>query len=334
MFEIDFLAVGTKRSGDAIAVRYSLPSGKQRVVIVDGGDKESAEALAEHVKTVYKVSHVHLAICSHSDADHARGFARVLSDSRLTFGEVWVHQPWIRKSLSDVLEVAEITQRRVIQTFEPLSDGPLNPTFPEIVVLGPSQALYQQLRSSISLSGLSRIHEVKKSLHDESDEDPETGQLEDPPRNAVTITNMASIVWLLRLPEGDFLFTADAGVADAGVEALQDAVNAAKRQRIDLKQCKFQQIPHHGSRSNVGPTILDQLAGPADGTRRGMALVSAAPGDKHHPSTQVLDAYIERGWKVQATQGVNAWYSSADAPRRTGYRSVRPLSLFSKVEDA
>ena len=51
--EIDFLPVGNgDKSGDAIAVRYGYP-GNYKVMVYDGGTKESGEALVEHIRKHY-----------------------------------------------------------------------------------------------------------------------------------------------------------------------------------------------------------------------------------------------------------------------------------------
>ena len=91
-YEIDFINVGDgERSGDAIAVRYGIP-GAYKVMVIDGGSKESGEALVNHIRTHYHTSHVDFLLNTHPDIDHASGLEVVLDN--LTVGEAWVHQPW------------------------------------------------------------------------------------------------------------------------------------------------------------------------------------------------------------------------------------------------
>ena len=74
---------------------------------------------------------------------------------------------------------------------------------------------------------------------------------------------------------------------DAGVNALTWSANYAKSQHYVLLQFTFVQIPHHGSRRNVGPTILNELLGPiqAEGLPpRFSAYVSAPKEDDQHPA--------------------------------------------------
>ena len=54
---------------------------------------------------------------------------------------------------------------------------------------------------------------------------------------------------------------------NAGVWGLNMAASCAEQSGLLLQDFKFVQIPHHGSRRNVGPTILNRLLGrirPAD----------------------------------------------------------------------
>src|SRR5262245_4806281 len=93
-YEIDFMPVGDgERSGDAVAMRFgNLQSGQQTVVVIDGGTKESGNALVEHVRSFYGTQTVDAVVCTHSDADHASGLTEVLDS--LTVKELWMHLPW------------------------------------------------------------------------------------------------------------------------------------------------------------------------------------------------------------------------------------------------
>ena len=52
---------------------------------------------------------------------------------------------------------------------------------------------------------------------------------------------------------------------DAGINALSWAANYAKTSGLPLQQFSFVQIPHHGSRRNVGLTVLNAILGPIKG---------------------------------------------------------------------
>ena len=121
--------------------------------------------------------------------------------------------------------------------------------------------------------------------------------------------------------------------ADAGMPALERAADLLESAGYQPGECKCIQIPHHGSRRNVGPTVLDRFLG-SKGTenRRGIAYVSAAKeGAPKHPAKKVTNAFRRRGYPARATQGV-AWRHHWHAPDRPGYVPGDPLPLYSLVE--
>jgi beta-lactamase superfamily II metal-dependent hydrolase len=77
-YEIDFLPVETDKSGDAIAIRYTV-NGATAVHVVDGGYLDTGEALVEHLSTLYGVGHV---VLTHPDQDHANGLRKVVESCR------------------------------------------------------------------------------------------------------------------------------------------------------------------------------------------------------------------------------------------------------------
>ena len=100
---------------------------------------------------------------------------------------------------------------------------------------------------------------------------------------------------------------------------------------------KLVQVPHHGSRRNVGPTVLNRLLGATtatEGERRGQAIVSAPrTNPKHkHPSKKVVNAFHRRGYPVSSTQDGGKCYRSANAPQRDGWSTAETLPFFDQVE--
>jgi hypothetical protein len=121
---------------------------------------------------------------------------------------------------------------------------------------------------------------------------------------------------------------------DAGVNGLTWAADYADSLALPLQDFMFVQIPHHGSRRNVGPSILNRLLGSkqADGSAtRFTACVSAPKEDDTHPRKMVLNAFMRRGGRVIATQGSNKVYWGG-FPKRNGYVSVEPLPFATQVE--
>ena len=109
-YEIEFLPVGNgEKSGDAILIRWEESEDNYKVMVVDGGTKESGNKIVEHIKTYYKTTHVDYVVNSHPDQDHASGLSVVLKE--LTVGELWVHRPWnYTKQIIDHFHDGRITE--------------------------------------------------------------------------------------------------------------------------------------------------------------------------------------------------------------------------------
>lgn len=360
-FEIDFLPVGDgERGGDAIALRLGnlTNTNEQTVVVLDGGTKESGEQLAEHVKRYYKTTVVDFVVCTHSDADHASGLTEVLEN--LTVRRLFLHLPWnhvqdleeqlkkapstdtvrqhFRKSLDSARELEKLAKRKGIPIIEPFSDTlKPNSTF---AVLGPSTSFYEGLLESfrcadeLALTGKAFFEKMLAGADKAIKWIAETWSSEtlvEPNGDASSAENNSSVVLLFGHGDSRFLFT-----SDAGVPALTQAADFADSVGIDLKTVTHIQIPHHGSKRNVGPAILDRILGPKlkeqQTTRK--AIVSAPKdGAPKHPSKRVVNAFMRRGAVVIATQGNTICYHSSDVGVRSGWVNAVPLPFYDKVEE-
>lgn len=358
-YEIDFLAVGEgEKSGDAIALRFGNLNepGTQKVLIVDGGYKDTGATLVEHIKTYYKTETVDAVLCTHSDSDHISGLTEVLD--KMTVKNLFMHLPWkhapdietlfgdskissdkvklaLRKSLDTARELEALAKKKGIPITEPFSDSS-NGTG-TLCVLGPSVKFYESLlpnfRGPAELAPerpLQKVATAAKEVIVRVAENWGMETLTDPEEDATSAENNSSVVTLFTHGQDRFLFT-----ADAGVPALTAAFNRATQLGIDLKTVSMVQIPHHGSKRNVGPTILDQILGPKrrDQQLTKKAYVSAAKdGEPKHPAKKVINAFIRRGAKAYATQGKGLCQHSSDAPNR-GWTAAPELPFSNEVED-
>ena len=358
-FEVDFLAVGTEsQNGDAIALRYGNFSDRDsyRIVVIDGGFKETGDKLVEHIKKFYDTSdepRVDLVISSHPDLDHASGLRVVLEE--LDVRELWMHKPWLhsetvkaftkgqKSALDEALQEGVETAKEledlaeehgipIVEPFEGLEtdDGVLR-------VLGPSEEFYKELVEEIAdkekatarRTLLERARALAATLLrtlQETWNGPE--ELVEPDENATGPRNQTSTVVLAQLDDKRFLFT-----GDAGVQALERAVEAGGG---DLALTHLQ-IPHHGSKRNVGPSILDVLLGlrlSEEGATTGKrAIVSCAKkGKPKHPSRRVTNAAIRRGAEVFTTQGNGLWHHS-NGRQRDGWYAATPEEFVQDYED-
>lgn len=359
-FEVDFLAVGTEsQSGDAIVLRYGDFSSRDsyRIVVIDGGFKETTgDELVDHIKIFYDTSddpRVDLVISTHPDIDHSSGLRVVLRE--LDTNELWMHKPWIhsetvraftegQKSVLDealhrgvetARELEDLAEEYGIPIVEPFegvetNDGVLR-------VLGPSKEFYEELlkemadeeKASVRRMLLEKTRTIAATLARtirETWNGPE--ELIEPEENATSPRNLTSTVILTQLDDKRFLFT-----GDAGVQALERVVEASGGD-LDLS---LLQIPHHGSKRNIGPSILDVLLGPRlsdENARIGkQAVISCAKkGDPKHPSKRVTNAVIRRGAEVFTTKGKGIWHHS-NGMEREGWSAATPEEFVQDYQD-
>lgn len=373
-FEFDFLAVGDgEKSGDAIAFRLGNLTGpreQQFVVVVDGGTKEAGEKLVELIRDTYGTELVNLVINTHPDGDHASGLTVVLEE--LEVKQLWMHQPWLhstdirrmfvggkitdtsikrtlRESLEHANELEQIAKRKGIPIVEPFA-GETALALPSlsisIRVLGPSRAYYDSILphfrdcpevradASYGIGGyLSRgyaavVEAVKKVFENWGIE-----TLTDPTEE-ISCENNSSVILLVDVAGEKTLLT-----ADAGAPALTNAADFAAALGIDLQTVKRVQVPHHGSRRNVGPTILNRILGPKLASNdprvdQKSAIASVAvKGAPKHPAKKVLNAFKRRGAKCFETKGTEFCWRSPGAPSRPGYGSASALPFYPEVDE-
>ncbi len=130
----------------------------------------------------------------------------------------------------------------------------------------------------------------------------------------------------LLVDEGRYLFT-----GDAGVEALERAADYGELHH-SITPLRLMQSPHHGSRHNIGPDILDRLVGPKGGCSGTVAYISAAKDSEKHPSRKVTNAFNRRGVNVYVTNGVTLGHG-VGAPRRPDWGPATPEPFRPMVEN-
>jgi beta-lactamase superfamily II metal-dependent hydrolase len=149
---------------------------------------------------------------------------------------------------------------------------------------------------------------------------------ENPP--ATSASNETSVVQLADLGGYRVLLT-----ADAGPQGLTEAADCASSLGI-LQHPHFVQIPHHGSRRNVTPAVLNRWLGtPASdkSERRGYAFVSVGKDADIYPRKKVKNAFIRRGYEVHATRGKTKFVANALSERP--WEASIPEEFSEDVED-
>ena len=158
-------------------------------------------------------------------------------------------------------------------------------------------------------------------------EDATTEHLTD--QSVVTPSNSSSVICMLEVAGHRLLFT-----GDAGQEALAPVVGELRRSGLLAQGLSFVQIPHHGSRKNATPSLLNELLGAFTTDHRGTAFVSVPRQnvDLQFPSKQVTNAFIRRGYRVIATAGSSKRHHRQAPPRGNGWSKAGPVAFESYVE--
>ena len=352
-FELDIHAVGEgQSSGDAITLRFGrFHTPQQKVVVVDGGFKADGERLVDWIPDVYGTRTINLMVSTHPHDDHVGGLRPILES--LEVRELWMHRPWARsRSINRFVTDGRVTHRslteRLQRSFKQAHEleqlanvkGVLvrepfaGTTFEDaVLVAGPTEDFYASLMASFdaeqraaSLGQL--VVRAASAAARWITESWDKEALVEPGDDAVSPVNNSSTILYLNL-ERLILLT-----ADAGVPALRQALD-----RLSLSQLstdfKWLQLPHHGSKRNVGPSILNRLIGPPFGpTTNKWGIASAAKdGRPKHPSQRVINAVRRRGGQAQSTSGNSIRLPSSDAPPRPGHQALSTLEFVSGYED-
>ena len=131
--------------------------------------------------------------------------------------------------------------------------------------------------------------------------------------------NNSSAILLLTVDGHKLLFT-----ADAGIPALTAAADYAATLNITLDDLRFMQVPHHGSKHNVGKTILNRI-------KAKTAFVSAGPSAPKHPARKVTNALIRRGSSVCVTAGKQVCEFNL-TPVRAGWVPAQTVPFYEQVQ--
>lgn len=321
-YEIDFLPVG-EGSGDAIVIRYGNESDGYWLHVVDGGRAQTAETIVNHIETFYPAYRINHMVLSHADDDHACGLIGVME--RFVVDNLWMNRPWLYADqvlhhfhgnftlqglIDDIKErhpyLVELERKasekgtRIHEVFQGARIGAFSVLAPtrdryieSIPDFGKTPDKYTtEAADSQRYSLLRSLIEGAKRLLEE------TWDIETLAKSAVTSASNESCVVQYGLLGGEGALL----TADAGPIALAEA--AAYGVNLGLDRPKFVQVPHHGSRHNVTPSLLDVWLGPKQpqGATVGTAFCSVGANKHDYPRAQVINAFMRRGFKVYSTR--------------------------------
>jgi beta-lactamase superfamily II metal-dependent hydrolase len=346
VFEIDFLPVGDgETSGDAIAMRFTRPDGELAQIIVDGGFKDDGEALVEHVHAWYGTdTFIDYVFCTHPDKDHIGGLPTVLEElpvGALVIHDLAAHGGARLPAAQRATELIEAATARGIPWCEGFAGA--HAFGGALMIAGPSveflegqvraEKVKQLVEASIrageappghgALAKALRDIQARNAAHpvavvpEETDFDDDGG---------TTPCNNRSMILDIRVDSQRIMLT-----SDAGVPALNGALDVLADFGRNDRYPDVVQVPHHGSRHNMDTSTAMRRWGNPDQLaplpRR--AVVSATKDAPKHPSLLVTNALIRRGYTVGVTEDRVLCVPSWDAPNR-GWPSIAPVPPMSE----
>jgi beta-lactamase superfamily II metal-dependent hydrolase len=265
-YEIDMLNVG---NADAIILRYYDHKNQEYIVVIDAGKtQEHGKKVVDHINKYTAKKCIDLAISTHPDKDHIKGFFYVIE--HIAIQEFWIHDPkshkidvseiksffaedYFEKGLKYVVEslnfskdLISIIDEKNIGRQQPL-EGMSHPEIP-IKVLGPTDEYYKEkLKSFRDLHLLYESVAIEKATADHfhlDDKVREFDKLIDRSNE-----NNSSTILLFSGDNNKVLFT-----SDAGPEAILPVM-----QKYNLKDLDLLDVPHHGSKNNLTTDIMNKL---------------------------------------------------------------------------
>lgn len=353
-FEIDFLDVESKKSGDAIPIRYEI-GGQTRIHVTDGGFQDTGDMVIEHINKYYGTpTRLDAVVVSHPDGDHAGGLRKMFDEYDI--GELWMLRPWLyadelidrfsrftsvenlikrlKELYPNLVALEELAEDHDVPIYEPFQGAAIG----AFTVMAPTKARYLDLvvesdktpeatkeaEASLLRAAGALVEKVVTFIR------AVWGQETFPEEDTGAENNM-SVVQYANLCGNRVLLTADAGRA-----ALDEAADYAPYVGLSLPGIDRIQVPHHGSRHNVSTELLDRwlgprLAAPSDPAKF-TAVLSAAKKDKDHPRKSVVRAFIHRGGNVITTEG-GSKRTGHNAPDRDGWVPAEPVPYPEEEEE-
>lgn len=358
-YEIDFIGVSEEtKDATAICFRWKNPDGNYTVGVFDGGISTYGVTLKNHLNTYYFNGEddktIDFVICSHPHQDHAAGLTEILENFNVK--ALYMNLPWsyrdelydkvndaritpeslekrLKEKYNYITELEKITIEKDIPVYTALEGTKISD---KLTILSPSKDFYLQLlvesdktpleqKNSILESTLNFAKEIINKLKETwSSEQLREGESTEP-------DNETSTVVLGEMDEEKFLLT-----GDVGIRGLQNAIDYANSINMPIKDnVTIYEIPHHGGRHNVSPSILNQLLGDIvaenEETEKQSYVCSGKNSD--HPLQMVVNAFKRRGVKVYKASGSTICHHRGNMPKRDGWSSVTGIEFNPEVEE-
>lgn len=314
---IRFFPVGEEsKSGDAILIELYDDEDKPHLVLIDGGYRETGDKIVNYLtKRFGNNPTIDYVINTHPDRDHISGLVSLLSSQKVKVKCLIINRPWtdanIKKDIfkdrritaNSLLErmknefssLAELEELATNQGVRICSPQPGKTLYNGVIqILGPSKELYKKHLLLSDKTPESFFDDwnrpfVRKTCSEEV-YNVNAGPIKWFDDEDTSRMNQTSIILSVKLSDIHFLLT-----GDAGKEAINAALNFYEESDFydgplmcKTKDFTHLQLPHHGSRKNIDPAILNRI-------QARTYIISCAPeGEKeNHPSRRLMNKILE-----------------------------------------
>lgn len=357
-YEIDFIGVpDDKQDSQAVCLRFKNGGGQYTTIVYDAGFTSGGEEMCAHLKRYYSNGDrpcIDYLFCSHSHDDHIGGVVHLIENCdvrRIFFNAPWDCIDELYNRITDRRKTRTSLDRLLrekysgLDSIEKLANDRGIPLFnsfvesievPDVVsVLSPTKDFYieQTCRENADIFQVPEKSESdsRAMMLSKVREDWDMELLREDV--STSAENETSLILDFDFENERVLMTGDAGPL-----ALTKAIeNSESMLASDIKEVAVYQIPHHGSRHNVTPSILNRLVGPilekesaVMQTKKVAFACTASTSD--HPKEMVTNAFIRRGCAVYATNGSTIRHYHGNMPSRTGWTPVRKVDFADYVE--
>lgn len=361
------------KDADAICLRWKVGEKIDgtpiyKIGVVDGGFEAHGNEMVTHMNRYYfndrecakseaeKV--IDFIVITHPDQDHTLGVKRILENFKIN--KIYMNRPWkyiddlfdkvddgritkeslkkrLREKYKTIADIEDVAEEKKISICEAFQGTYVEN---EILILSPQKQFYLDLlvesektpfteNATLRQDGL--VSKIFSAVKEAALNVLETWNIETLRENEKTSAeNETSVILRGKVDGKGFVLT-----GDAGIRALDRAIKYMKSiGENPVLDISFYQIPHHGGRHNISPSILNKLIGEKvdNGVSRNKVAFVSVAQDSDHPLKMVTNAYIRRGVATHKTNGNVICHSNGKMPDR-GWSSLSAIEFSDYVEE-
>lgn len=308
---VRFFHVGNDtKGGDAILIELFDERDNPFVILIDGGYKDTGEKICQHIIAKYNDPVIHLMVNTHPDIDHTSGLKSILENDDIEVKKIVMNRPWkdaglkpehfkdgritenslaarLRDAFAMADDIEDIANEKKIPICRAFQGDNLVPDV--LTVLAPTKKSYRNFLLASGKSPDTYVDELNKKSYQKVELEEETydesGIIQWFDEEETSEVNQTSLVLSLQIGEEHFLLTGDVGKA-----TLTNALDFYENLHWGNSSHDFTvvQLPHHGSRKNINPDILNRFS-PTN------YIISCPPNGmkEGHPSRRLINKILE-----------------------------------------